>query len=394
MSNTHTTINNMSQEDNHDDDDNEDHNDDDAAFWEAAGIFSAMNAAYEQINVLGLIGLDGANLGKKKTKRQRTMKSYYTEGDRDKSVFTLVYLEPYNNPQGDDIPLLDPTSREGKTFQKMFRVPYLLFLNIHHHINNNNNNNKGKRDCCRKAQIDCRLLVLGSLRYLGIGTTFDALEEVTHVSGTSHQNFFLNEFLSWGVTVAREIIFLLRNDDKYDAVEEVYWVQGLPGCVGSIDCVHLSWDRCRSGLLGECVGKEGKPTLTFEVVVTHNHRIQSVSGYCHGAQNDKTISRHDWAVNKLRTPGLYLSQTVFLLKTNDTGDKEVHTGVYYNCDGGYCMWTCLMPPYKEYMPATNKEGWSKRVESLRKDVECMFGSLKKQFLAIKNPIWFADAKDV
>ena len=51
-------------------------------------------------------------------------------------------------------------------------------------------------------------------------------------------------------------------------------------------------------------------------------------------------------------------------------------------------------PYKEYMPATNKEGWSKRVESLQKDVECTFGSLKKRFLAIKNPIRFADAKDV
>ena len=51
-------------------------------------------------------------------------------------------------------------------------------------------------------------------------------------------------------------------------------------------------------------------------------------------------------------------------------------------------------PYKEYMPATNKEEWSKRVKSLRKDVECTFGSLKKRFLAIKNPIRLADAKDV
>ena len=155
--------------------------------------------------------------------------------------------------------------------------------------------------------------------------------------------------------------------------------KGLPGCVGSINCVHVRWDNCPAGLLGECVGKEGKPTLAFEVVVDHDRRVQSVSGYCHGAQNDKTILKHDRAVTTLRTPGLFLSEKTFELETNDIGGTEEHKGAYFICDGGYSMWTCLIPPYKEYEPTTNKEGWSKHVEGLWKDVEYTFGVLKNGF---------------
>ena len=249
-------------------------------------------------------------------------------------------------------------------------------------------------DCCGRKPVDRRLLILGSLWYIGITTTFTALEELTRVSETSHRLFFLNKFLDWGVRLAQDNIFLPRTEDEYEKVENVYRSKGLPGCVGSIDCVHLRWDKCPAGLLGECVGKEGKPTLAFEVVATNSRRIQSVSGYCHGAQNDKTISKHDRAVKTLRTPGLFLSEKTFGLIVDDTGDTEEHKGSYFICDGGYTMWTCLVPPYKEYEPTSTKEGWSKHVEGLRKDVECTFGILKKRFMVLKNPIKLGKAKHI
>jgi len=46
---------------------------------------------------------------------------------------------------------------------------------------------------------------------------------------------------------------------------------GHPGCAGSIDCVHVIWDKCPAGLKSAwlksaCVGKGGFPTLAFQVV--------------------------------------------------------------------------------------------------------------------------------
>jgi hypothetical protein len=60
------------------------------------------------------------------------------------------------------------------------------------------------------------------------------------------------------------------------------------------------------------------------------------------------------------------------------------------CDGGYNEWVYLMPPYKHQLPGTALEKWSKNVESVRKDVECVFGILKTRFLFLKHPIRLHD----
>ena len=58
------------------------------------------------------------------------------------------------------------------------------------------------------------------------------------------------------------------------------------------------------------------------------------------------------------------------------------------CDGGYCKWKCLIPPYKHQIPGTQWADWSKHVESVRKDVECSFGILKKRFAILKHRMRF------
>jgi hypothetical protein len=40
------------------------------------------------------------------------------------------------------------------------------------------------------------------------------------------------------------------------------------------------------------------------------------------------------------------------------------------------------------------EKWSKTVESVRKDVECVFGILKKRFLLLKHPIRHHDPEQI
>ena len=52
-------------------------------------------------------------------------------------------------------------------------------------------------------------------------------------------------------------------------VEGLYNILGLPGCIGSIDCVHIPWEKCPASLHSSCKGKEGYPMLAFEVVVSH-----------------------------------------------------------------------------------------------------------------------------
>ena len=57
---------------------------------------------------------------------------------------------------------------------------------------------------------------------------------------------------------------------------------------------------------------------------------------------------------------------------------------YLICDGGYHDWPCLMSPSKHGIPNSPEMRWSKNVESVRKDIEGVFGILKIRFRFLKN----------
>ena len=330
------------------------------------------------------------------------MKSRYNRQDQANSVFSVLYLNPFdehnnncnNNCNNNEynindennnnkIALMDINGNKGKEFWHLFRVPFNEFVFI---ANGFSSQNKMK-DVSGCPAVDCHLLVLGLLWFLAWGVPFKQLEELSQVSEFTHCYFFLEEFLPWGCRLACNNIYLPRTPNKLTAVENKYRRKGLPGCVGSVDCVHVQWDRCPSGFKGECHGKAGTPTLAFEVVVAHDRRIQSVSTYNPGAQNDKTIAQNDNAIAELRRQGTFLSNQTFEPKCPD-GTTRTHHRSYVICNGGYCQWTCLILPFKDQTETSEFYGWSKQVEGLRKDVECTFGILKKCFMVLKNPIRF------
>lgn len=88
------------------------------------------------------------------------------------------------------------------------------------------------------------LLVLGALRILGSGCTFDAIKELTCVSQDTHRNFFHNTFCTWGQHTAKETIGLPQDEESVRHVMALYERKGLPGCIGSVDCVHVMCNKC------------------------------------------------------------------------------------------------------------------------------------------------------
>ena len=171
---------------------------------------------------------------------------------------------------------------------------------------------------------------------------------------------------------------LPRNEGKIRHVTGLYERVGLPGCVGSIDCVHLVWDKCPAGFLSACRGKEKLPTLAFQVVASHTRKILSVSSFYAGTTNDKIIARFDPAIRKIRGDYDLFSDMVWHTVDVD-GTRHEHKGAYYVCDGGYHAWKELVAPYKNQYEGSQSSRWSVNMESIRKDVECIFGILKKRF---------------
>ena len=86
--------------------------------------------------------------------------------------------------------------------------------------------------------------------------------------------------------------------------------------------------------------------------------------------------------------GTQFNDLVFELKEMDvdgTIKTVLYRGAWEIVDNGYLPWPTMVPPSKH--SATYAEmGFSKWIESMRKDVECTFGIMKGRFCILKTGI--------
>ena len=94
-----------------------------------------------------------------------------------------------------------------------------------------------------------------------------------------------------------------------------------------------------------------------------------------GTRNDKRISRTDHSLTNLLVPNLWLNSKNWQC-VGMNGQKRNFFGTYLICAGGYHHWPCLMFPWKEGLPDSPLMKFSKKLESVCKDIEGVFGILK------------------
>ena len=275
----------------------------------------------------------------------------------------------------------DPNHRDGKAFRVRFRLPYKTFKEMVEECRNSPSCWWEERpDAAGRPPVPVELLLLGALRVLGRGWVWDDVVEATHISETVLRGFF-KRFTKHYATVRKdEFIHAPDTVQEIEEIMRVYREAGVPGAIGSVDCVHVWWDRCPVNISNVCRGKEKYPTLAWQVVADHKRRILSVSRSHYGAENDLTISKYDDFVMGMHWGSKYKDVEFELFDAS--GNIKKMKGFFLICDGGYHMWRCLQCPLK-FSTVQEELRWSKWVESLRKDVECTFGILKGRFRILK-----------
>ncbi len=129
--------------------------------------------------------------------------------------------------------------------------------------------------CCRsKFQEHSELLVMSALHLLASGASFWWCKVLCKISTLEVcKSFFL--FLDAFVDMKDEYVSLPQNMTELNHVSKYYKAVGLPGCVGSMDVVHVKWAHCPAGDYNHAKGKEGYPTLAFQCITDYNCRILS-----------------------------------------------------------------------------------------------------------------------
>jgi hypothetical protein len=179
-----------------------------------------------------------------------------------------------------------------------------------------------------------------------------------------------------------------ETEEEISALETVYAKMGFPGAICSSDFTHVEWGACPAALRNDHVGKSGRPTLTYSMCCSHDTRILNVAAGMRGAENDKIAVRFDGLITRLRFDEVF---TNFSFLVNVEGVELIRKrGVYAIVDGGYCRWRCLqgVSDVSEWREHFLK--WSRMMECVRKDIECLFGRMKIRFGILKAPIMFRD----
>ena len=248
---------------------------------------------------------------------------------------------------------------------------------------------KAAADCTGRLAVPTELKVLGVLRVLGRATCFDGITELSGIAESTMCTFF-HRFTKWfREDIYPCFVYAPKTLDDLAEVQTPYALLGLPGCIGSMDVVHIAWCMCPSYLMNLAKGKEGIPTIAYNVICDHAGRALAVLAGAYGAFNDKTIVRNDDVVHAIRTDPFF-TQMAYEVRTgggNDGGGVEMEKGAYLIIDGGYHKWSATQAAGKANTDPTYA-AWRKRMESVRKDIECFFGRLKGRFRMLKTPVTF------
>ena len=301
--------------------------------------------------------------------------------DSVKDPRNSYWFREYADPNPEHLAeLLDPETPRAKLFRRRFRLPYVVYQEILRYVRDKKWFSEGT-DAFKRPCAPLELKMLGYLRVIGRGWAFDDVAEATEISEETHRLFFHKFSRLFSEALFDVWVRGPKDDEELRDWMAEYTEAGFPGCFGSVDGVHILWEKCTSGLKNICKGKETYCTLGFEVVVNHRRWIQSCTKAFYGSHNDKTLSRYDPFIQKLHAQG-WLQNSTFEVQTSD-GRKKIVRGLYLLSDNGYNKWRCLQCPIK--WPSTIKEArYSKWLESMRKDVECTFGILKGRFRILKT----------
>jgi hypothetical protein len=184
----------------------------------------------------------------------------------------------------------DENSKDSQSFRLRFRVPYSLFQKL---LTLTELWFPPSVSAAHAPSAPNSLKLLGVLKILGRGCTFDDCHELSNVGNETHRRFFHGWIKRFRLELGDVYIKVPTTQSEIDQVTSLFEVAGFPGCIGSMDCVHIRWDKCPQGWRHGYRGRSGHPTIVFEAVCSHSKRILHVSGFHPGARNDMAIVKFD-----------------------------------------------------------------------------------------------------
>ena len=236
----------------------------------------------------------------------------------------------------------------------------------------------------RPDKVPLALKLLATLACLGSGLSFAWSFRRYCGMDEGHGRKIFHDLVEWLVEHEYEKwVHPPVEENEIRCAEAKFAAMGFPGCITCFDGTHWAWSCAPAGRSFMYTGKEGYPSTVFNVACDSNTRVHHVYGSSPGAVNDKTLARYDDFMVDMHLAGKYSDYT-FQVYDPTTKELVERKGLYAIVDGGYHYWRVTQAPVKCASREFDRR-YSKRMESVRKCVECLFGRLKRRFLILGKP---------
>ncbi len=190
---------------------------------------------------------DPARRRQKKKRKIHTRCSYhYKIGEYYTSTYYTKFLSDsvVRVPGVSDATVREVTRSQSlnpkSTFRSWFRIPLYKVEEICDRMLSEKILTLSKH--CRtedRLATKCELLVLASLAILGgVYTQFRQIPTLTNICATEHSKFF-KRFVQFMYDMRSEYIYMPKDHTELLPVMKRYEEVGLPGCIGSVDVVHV-----------------------------------------------------------------------------------------------------------------------------------------------------------
>jgi Plant transposon protein len=266
-------------------------------------------------------------------------------------------------------------------FKRMFRVSKRIYGVIktsamrHPFFASTNHDASGREPIC----IDAKLLT--GLKHLAYGTSFNTFRDYFQMGEATSQLCFMSlmQVLSTDLCLKEKYFRNMTRADTKRVLALHEEQHGVPGMLGSVDCMHVSWKNCPYEWQGSWMGKHDNPTIVVEAACDHNLWFWHASVGYPGALNDINVFDLS-SLSKKMVDGTLEATDVMFAAGNDIFSKN-----YFLADGIYPSIGRIVKTIA--VPVNAKERYFARwQEAARKDIERAFGVLVRRFMFLNKPI--------
>ena len=180
-------------------------------------------------------------------------------------------------------------------------MPHHSFIDLHKSIDEHQCFNRWqKKDAVGDKVSNTKLLLLGTLRYIGRAWILDDLGEVNGISREVNR-IFLSTFLIYGSTILyKKWVLDPATKINVSSHERMFKLAGFDGCIGSTDATHVGILNCAAWVHNIHKGFKLKiPSRTYNMTVNHCHQILGSTSGHPATWNDKTLILFDELVSNV-----------------------------------------------------------------------------------------------